>query len=187
MGLTFDPRLTYSEHIKVTTDKAKRTVNILKALTSTKWGKQKETILQTYKAITRPILEYANTIWGPIISQTNINKVQIIQNAALRIATGCTRDTNIQHLHDETKILPVSTHLKLLASQFKQQSQNPQHPLYSLTLRTKPPRLMKQTIFLNNNFTSHIETEPDITPEETAVNKKSSHKDSSRVSHNTKS
>ena len=75
LGLTFDPKLTYSEHIKTSTDKAKRTLNILKALTSTKWEKQKEIIIQTYKAITRPILEYGNTIWGPIISQTNINKI----------------------------------------------------------------------------------------------------------------
>ena len=52
---------------------------------------------------------------------------------------------------------------------------NPQHPLYSLTLRTKPPRLMKQTIFHNNNFTLHIETEPDITPEESVVNTKNLH------------
>ena len=51
LGLTFDPKLTYSEHIKIITKKAKRTLNILKALTSTKWGKQQEIIIQTYKAI----------------------------------------------------------------------------------------------------------------------------------------
>ena len=28
---------------------------------------------------------------------TNVKKLQIIQNTALKIATGCTRDTNIQH------------------------------------------------------------------------------------------
>ena len=32
---------------------------------------------------------------------------QIVQNTAFRIATGCTHDTNTQHLHDETNILPI--------------------------------------------------------------------------------
>ena len=33
------------------------------------------------------------------------HKLQITQNTALRIATGCTTDTNTQHLYDETHIL----------------------------------------------------------------------------------
>ena len=32
-----------------------------------------------------------------------------MQNAALYTATGCTQDTNIQHLHDETLILHIPT------------------------------------------------------------------------------
>jgi hypothetical protein len=70
---------------------------MLKALTSTNWGKHKETLITTFKAITRPILEYGSTTWSPIISNTNLNKLQTVQNTALRIATGCTADTSIQH------------------------------------------------------------------------------------------
>ena len=131
LGLTFDPKLTYNAHIRKASDKARNTLKLLKALTSTKWGKQKETIVATYKAITRPILEYASTIWSPIASTTGITKLQTIQNMALRIATGCTSDTNIQHLHNETNILPLSTHLKLHSSQLRQKSQHPTHPLHS--------------------------------------------------------
>ena len=80
LGLTFDPKLTYNSHIRKTSDKARNTLKLLKALTSTKWGKQKETIVATYKAITRPILEYASTIWSPIASTTGITKLQTIQN-----------------------------------------------------------------------------------------------------------
>ena len=38
-------------------------------------GEQNETILATYKAITRPILEYVSTIWSPLATDTNINKL----------------------------------------------------------------------------------------------------------------
>ena len=61
-----------------------------------------------------------------------MKKLQIIQNTALQIATGCTRDTNTQHLHDETKVLPMDTHLKFYATQLKQLTQTPTHPLHDL-------------------------------------------------------
>ena len=139
------------------------TLKLLKALTSTKWGKQKETIVATYKAITRPILEYASTIWSPIASTTGITKLQTIQNMALRIATGCTSDTNIQHLHNETNILPLNAHLKLHSSQLRQKSQHPTHPLHKFTVLTENERHKKQTIFdNNNNYTVNINMKSDL-------------------------
>ena len=163
LGLTFDPKLTYNSHIRKTSDKARNTLKLLKALTSTKWGKQKETIVATYKAITRPILEYASTIWSPIASTTGITKLQTIQNMALRIATGCTSDTNIQHLHNETNILPLNAHLKLHSSQLRQKSQHPTHPLHKFTVLTENERHKKQTIFdNNNNYTVNINTKSDL-------------------------
>ena len=56
--------------------------------------------------------------------------------AALRTATGCTQDTNIQHLHDETLILPIHDHLQLHASQYKQKTQHPSHPLHKHRKKT---------------------------------------------------
>ena len=118
-------------------------MHIMKALTTTHWGKSKETLNITYKAITRPILEYASTIWSPIISNTNMNKLQTIQNSALRTITGCTLDTNTHHLHTETKILPIDTHMKLNRSQLRQQAQDPEHTLHQLTTQEPPPKPKK--------------------------------------------
>jgi len=72
LGLTLDPKLNYSEHIQSTLSRASQIISMLKALTSTHWGKSKETLTTTYKTITRPIVEYASTIWSPITSATNI-------------------------------------------------------------------------------------------------------------------
>ena len=134
----------------------------MKALTTTHWGKSKETLNITYKTITRPILEYASTIWSPNISNTNMNKLQTIQNSALRTIAGCTLDTNTNHLHTETKILPIDIHMKLHGSQLKQQALDPEHTLHLLTTQELPARLKKQTIFHNNNCnTTNIDTPPD--------------------------
>ena len=87
LGLTLDPKLTYSTHIPNISVQAHKPLQIIKALTATGWGKQKETLMATYKAVMRPALEYASSVWSPIASSTNINKLQVMQNAALRTAT----------------------------------------------------------------------------------------------------
>ena len=46
-----DPKLNFDEHLKLTKEKADKSLNILKALTSSSFGKQKETLHVTYKAI----------------------------------------------------------------------------------------------------------------------------------------
>src|SRR6267154_1536919 len=147
LGLTLDPSLSFREHTRITKEKADSSIKILKALTSTSWGKQKETLLATYKTITRPIIEYASTVWSPILSSTNLQDLQFIQNNALRVITGCTSDTNTQHLHTETKTLPLMNHLRLHASQLRQKAKLPMHPLHELVKQANCPRRMKPTIF----------------------------------------
>ena len=62
MGLTLDPKLTYSTHIHNISVQAHKPLQIIKALTATGWGKQKETLMATYKAVMRPALEYASSV-----------------------------------------------------------------------------------------------------------------------------
>ena len=54
---TFDPKQTFKRHFDNTSEKAEKTISILKALTSTTWGKQKETLLTTFKTITKPVMK----------------------------------------------------------------------------------------------------------------------------------
>ena len=111
LALTLDSKLTYSTRIHNISVHALKPLHIIKSLTATGWGKQEETVMAIYKAVMKPALEYASSIRSPLASSTSINKLQVMQNAALRTATGCTQDTNIQHLHDETRILRnIHTH-----------------------------------------------------------------------------
>ena len=150
--LTLDPKLTYSTHIHNISVQAHKPLQIIKALTATGWGKQKETLMATCKAVMRPALEYASSVLSPIASSTSINKLQVMQNATLRTAIGCTQDTNIQHLHGETLTLPIHEHLQLHASQYKQKTQHPSHPLHKHTTYFNTPRL-KKTLFLTTAAT----------------------------------
>ena len=78
--LTLDPKLTCSTHIHNISVHAHRPLQIIKALTATGWGKQKETLMSTYKAVIRPALEYSSSIGSPLASSTSINKLQVIQH-----------------------------------------------------------------------------------------------------------
>ena len=78
LGLTLDPKLTYNRHIDLAATKARKTINILKVLTSAKWGKR--------------------VCFYHMVTQCIRDKLQIVQNTALRIATGCTHDTDTTRL-----------------------------------------------------------------------------------------
>ena len=106
-----------------------------------------------------PALEYASSIWLPFASSNSINKLQVMQNAALRTATGCTQDTNIQHLHDETLTLPIHEHLQLHASQYKQNTTSITSPTQTHNI-LQHTKAKKKTIFNNGRYTTNIPTDP---------------------------
>ena len=103
LGVTFDPTLCFAAHYKGSADKARRRIGVLKALAGSSWGQTKETLLLTYKASIRPILDYAYPA-----SKTSINHLQVSQNQALRVITGSTLMSSTAHLHSEVEILNIS-------------------------------------------------------------------------------
>ena len=66
LHLNLDPKLTYSTHHHTISVHAHKPLKIIKELTTTGRGKQKETLMVTYNAVTRPYLQYASSIWSPI-------------------------------------------------------------------------------------------------------------------------
>ena len=89
LGLTLDTHLTFTQHCKSIAVKVQQRNNVLKALTGSTWGCDKETLLTTYQAIGRSILNYCCPVWTPSHKDTNCNRLQRAQNSALRNTTGC--------------------------------------------------------------------------------------------------
>ena len=140
LGVTFDTMHTFTPHVNKTVDKVKSKVNLMKAISGTTWGQDKEVLTQTYKAIGRSLLEYGVPIWSPIISPSCWDKLQIVQNQALRVITGCLLMSPIEHLHRETKILPLKEHGEMLSKQFLLNCNLPGHPGYKHLERPVPER-----------------------------------------------
>ena len=146
LGVTFDPHLTFTQHVQTTREQASERLKILKALAGTSWGQQKETITMTYKALVWSKITYAAPVWFPNISHESCLHLQRIQNAAMRIATGCHQRASQGHLHAETQLLPVSSSLGMLCSQYLASALRPPHPSPSIVTQSSGPRTIKQTL-----------------------------------------
>ena len=146
LGVVFDTHFTFSPHIKSIIHRASPRLNILRALAGTNWGQQKETLRITYKSLIRSLFTYASPIWFPNSCPSSVTKLQTLQNAALRICTGCVKMTCEGHLHAETAVLPVDDHLSLLSTQFLARSLIPSHPSHLVVTAPSGPREQKYTL-----------------------------------------
>ena len=78
----------------------------MKAVTELNWGFTTETLVATYKAIVRPILDHADSIWFTQVLPSHLFKLEVIQNKALRIATFCHQKAAVSYLRSENRVLP---------------------------------------------------------------------------------
>ena len=71
----------------------------------------------------------------------------MVQNRCLRLITGCHLASSVDHLHQETQILPVEKHLHLLSSQYLARALYPSHPSHHLVVDpARVARKMKETL-----------------------------------------
>ena len=76
--------------------------NMLKALSESSWGQDKDTLLMTYNALGKSIANYAAPVWSTNARDSSFKKIQTAQNAALRTATGAHMMASIDHYHQLT-------------------------------------------------------------------------------------
>ena len=80
LGVHMDTSLSFNKHSSHVAERVSGRHNILKALAGTSWGQQKETLLMTYKAVGRSIINYAAPVWSTNIHDTNYRNIQYTQN-----------------------------------------------------------------------------------------------------------
>ena len=71
IGGLYGPSLSFNKHSQYVAERVSGRNNILKALAGTSWGQQKKTLLMTYKAVGRSIINYATPFWSPNLHNTN--------------------------------------------------------------------------------------------------------------------
>jgi hypothetical protein len=140
LGSHLDSMFAFNNQSVVSTSKGSQRIKLMKAVSGTDWGHDKETLLITYRALVESVFTFNAPIWFPNSKPSNIQKLQLIQNVAMRLITGCHKAASIAHLHAESKLLPVAEHLTMLCVQFLARCLSPVHPSHRTVLLPPGPR-----------------------------------------------
>jgi len=92
LGIIFDSKLTWNDHVNYIVDKCKKRINLLRAVAGNKWGANKNTLLRIYRSVIRSVIDYG-AIALDSMSECNKKRLDCIQTQALRIASGAARCT----------------------------------------------------------------------------------------------
>ena len=117
LGVTFDSELSFENHILDIVKRSKKRLNLLKALKGKTWGADPNTILYTYKAFIRPILEYSCVLFAHV-NQKLLNKIQAIETEAIKIAHNLAPWTSNYWCYTLINFTPILERLKNLAKKF---------------------------------------------------------------------
>ena len=112
IGVYLDTSLSINKHSGYVAEIISSRNNIINALAGASWGQQKETLLMTYKAVGRSIINYAAPFWSTNLRDTNYRHIQYTRNEALSIATSWHKMSSVNHLQAETKMMKVSEQLQ---------------------------------------------------------------------------
>ena len=110
LGVTLDKGLHLAEHCQKTATIAMQRVNLLRLMRGKNWGASKSILLRLYKQYVRPVLETGSVITA-CASMMSIQKLQRVQNTALRIALRAPRRTRISDLHGQAEIQMIADRL----------------------------------------------------------------------------
>ena len=95
LGVEVDNGLRFTKHVETIACKGKRRVNIMKCLAGKDWGSSPEDQRRIYLQYVRTVLDYASEGWSSWLAPTNLEKLERIQNEALRTAS---RPVSYTHL-----------------------------------------------------------------------------------------
>lgn len=90
LGMIFDKKLTWIDHVKYLFDKCSKSLNLLKVLKSTRWGADRKTLMLFYRSYVRSILDYGCTAYSSA-SATILKLLDRIHHTGIRLVTGAFR------------------------------------------------------------------------------------------------
>ena len=97
LGLIFDSRLTFLSHIKMLKNKCLKALNILKGVSSTDWGADRDILLNLYRSLVRCKLDYGCIVYGSA-RKSYVKILDTIHHQGLRLCLGAFRTSLVNSL-----------------------------------------------------------------------------------------
>ena len=113
LGVYLDgPLLSWNNQVKYLVNSSFQKLNIMKSLTSTKWGAHRNLMTFFYLSFIKSKLIYGIQIYSSA-SRTILSKLEVVQNCAIRIITGLRRSTPIPTIQYESSINPIRNSISI--------------------------------------------------------------------------
>ncbi|XP_013879364.1 uncharacterized protein LOC106528677, partial [Austrofundulus limnaeus] len=129
LGIWFDGKVIWNNHIQKIIDKCKNILNIMRCLAGKEWGADRTALKKIYTAMIRSNIDYGSIIYASA-AKTHLEKLDNIQHQALRICTGAIRTTPTAALKVEMGEPSLELRRTQLAINYwiNLKGNNPDHP-----------------------------------------------------------
>ena len=130
LGVLLDRRLTYKEHFKGLRERCFKALDVLKCVSRTSYGSDRNTLLLLYRAIVRSKLDYACFVYDSACESSK-KALDTVHHASLRVVTGAFRTSPVPSLLAEANEPPLSLRRQMLGMRYALKlRQFPAHPTY---------------------------------------------------------
>ena len=113
LGVIFDSRLTWIDHIKRIEDKCKKVMNVMRCLSGREWGASCASLKTIYVAMVKATIDYGSIVYGSAAAYL-LKKVDVLQAQALRICSGAFKSSPVSALQVEMGEMPMEMRRKQL-------------------------------------------------------------------------
>ena len=127
LGVIFDSKLSFLPHIKYLKNSCQNGLNILKVISHTDWGADKETLLRLYQSLVRSELDYGCIVYGS--AKSYLKALDPVHHQELRIALGAFRTSPKESLYAEAGEPSLQLRrLRLALNYYLKLKANPSNP-----------------------------------------------------------
>ena len=115
--------MTFENHIEDIVSRAKKRLNLLKAIRGQQWGASPETLLYTYRSYVRPIMEYGSILF-PHEKETLLQKIQTVEIEAIKISFRLPPWASNTWCYSLVNFEKIKTRLQKLSKSFVEKNQD---------------------------------------------------------------
>jgi ribonuclease HI len=139
IGIWFDRKLTFRHHVTVKAASGKRAMGMLQRMANTEAGLSPAAVRQLYVSCILPVMTYGAEIWYHK-QRTLYQKLETVQNDALRKILGAFRTTPIGAMQNDAALPPMDVRLEHMVRKYaiRTLSLPRSHPIRRRCPRTLP-------------------------------------------------
>ena len=141
-GINFDRMLTYKTQVESTKLGCKKGPSALKAMASKGIGQRHRHLFLLYQSVILSVIDYGLGL--TTLSQSNLMKLDRVQNEAMRVIWGTTKDTPIETIRYLLDLPSIETRHKVeQVKAYLNEMQDPKNPLHDAVKEEKGCRLAR--------------------------------------------